>query len=129
MTQGQKNILLVEDEDNIALALEHLIGQRGFALTRAASGPEALAALETSRPDLVVLDVMLPGQSGYEILQIIRESDRLRDTKVLMMTACGGETDRQKGMAIGADAFFTKPFDTRQLTDEICKLLGEGAHG
>ena len=129
MTQGQKNILLVEDEDNIALALEHLIGKRGFALTRAASGPEALAALETSRPDLVVLDVMLPGQSGYEILQIIRESDRLRDTKVLMMTACGGETDRQKGMAIGADAFFTKPFDTRQLTDEICKLLGEGPHG
>ena len=129
MGNESKQVLLVEDEDNIALALEFLIGRRGFGLRRVATGPEALAALEDETPDLVVLDVMLPGRSGYEIMQIIRQSERLRDVKVLMMTASGGEVERRKGLALGADAFFTKPFDTRQLTDEICHLLGEGAHG
>ncbi|MDW4498819.1 response regulator [Sulfitobacter sp. D35] len=129
MSEAPKKVLLVEDEDNIALALEFLIGRRGFGLRRVATGTAALAALDEERPDLVVLDVMLPGRSGYEICQIIRESDALRETKVLMITASGGEVERRKGMALGADAFFTKPFDTRQLTDTICDLLDEGAHG
>lgn len=129
MNAQPKKVLLVEDEDNIALALEFLIARRGFGLKRVANGTDALEALEAERPDLVVLDVMLPGRSGYEIAQIIREREDLRDIKVLMMTASGGEVERQKGLAIGADAFFTKPFDTRQLTDEICSLLGEDVHG
>ncbi len=120
---SQKQVLLVEDEDNIALALEFLIGRKGFGLRRVASGGAAIEALEAERPDLVVLDVMLPEKSGYEICQIIRESDRLRDVKVLMMTARGGEVERRKGMALGADAFFTKPFDTQALTDQIVQLL------
>jgi len=119
----QKQVLLVEDEDNIALALEFLIGRKGFGLTRVASGDAALKALEAAPPDLVVLDVMLPEKSGYEICQHIRQSERLRGVKVLMMTARGGEVERRKGLALGADAFFTKPFDTRELTDEIAHLL------
>ena len=119
----RKKVLLVEDEDNIALALEFLIGRKGFGLKRVASGDAAMAALADERPDLVVLDVMLPEKSGYEICQHIRGDERLRDVKVLMMTARGGEVERRKGLALGADAFFTKPFDTRALTDEIVHLL------
>lgn len=129
MAETPKKVLLVEDEDNIALALEFLIRRRGFDLRRVATGPDALEALEAEIPDLVVLDVMLPGRSGYEIIQIIRDSDRLGHVKVLMMSASGGEVERRKGLALGADRFLTKPFDTRELTDEICTLLGEAVHG
>ena len=129
MVEAAKKVLLVEDEDNIALALEVLITRKGFDLKRVATGPDALMALEEDLPDLVVLDVMLPGRSGYEIIQVIRDSDRLRHVKVLMMSASGGEVERRKGLALGADRFLTKPFDTRELTDEICALLGEAVHG
>lgn len=129
MAETPKKVLLVEDEDNIALALEFLIRRRGFDLKRVSTGPDALEALEEDLPDLVVLDVMLPGRSGYEIIQIIRDSERLRDVKVLMMSASGGEVERRKGLALGADKFLTKPFDTKELTDEICVLLGEAVHG
>lgn len=122
----QRSILLVEDEDNIALALEHLIGREGYRLRRVASGDAALAALSEDRPDLVVLDVMLPGRSGYEICQIIRKDAALCNIKVLMMTAGGGDAERRKGLAVGADAFMTKPFATCDLTARISALLEGG---
>ncbi|NCQ35407.1 response regulator, partial [bacterium] len=90
--------------------LGHLIGRAGYALRRVASGSDALPALAEARPDLVVLDVMLPGRSGYEICQMIRRDASLAGIKVLMITAGGGEMERRKGMAVGADAFMTKPF-------------------
>jgi len=123
----EKTVLLVEDEDNIALALEHLIAKQGYALRRVADGTLAMEAIIEDHPDLVVLDVMLPGRSGYEICQSIRRDDRLAGTKVLMMTARGGEVERRKGMALGADAFLTKPFATSDLTDQIKALLEEGS--
>ncbi|HKL65696.1 MAG TPA: response regulator, partial [Roseovarius sp.] len=83
---SQKSVLLVEDEDNIALALGHLIGRAGYALRRVATGNAALDALAEDRPDLVVLDVMLPERSGYEICQLIRRDAGLADIKVLMIT-------------------------------------------
>ncbi len=129
MTHGKRKILLVEDEDNIALALGFLIERQGFAMTRVASGTDALEALQTDTPDLVVLDIQLPGHSGYEVLQSLREDDRLRDVKVLMMSAAGGEVARKKCFALGADLFMMKPFSTAQLTEEICKLLGESVDG
>ncbi len=125
----KKQILLVEDEDNIALALGFLIERQGFALRRVASGTEALEALKRDTPDLVVLDIQLPGLSGYEVLQSVRETDRTRDINVLMMSAAGGEVARKKCMALGADLFMMKPFSTAQLTEEICKLLGEEVNG
>lgn len=121
----EKSVLLVEDEANIALALTFLIGREGFGLRHVADGEAALAALEADRPDLVVLDVMLPGPSGYEICQHIREDARLRDVKVLVMTAGGGEVERRKACALGADAFLRKPFDTRELTATIRSLLAD----
>jgi len=121
----EKKVLLVEDEDNIALALEHLIARQGYALRRIADGTQAMAAIVEDHPDLVVLDVMLPGSSGYEICQSIRRDSKLADIKVLMMTARGGEVERRKGMALGADDFMTKPFATSDLTNRIKTLLEE----
>ncbi|MET4100967.1 two-component system phosphate regulon response regulator PhoB [Roseovarius sp. MBR-78] len=124
---SQKTVLLVEDEDNIALALGHLIGRAGYGLRRVASGNAALVALAEARPDLVVLDVMLPERSGYEICQMIRRDPALAGVKVLMITASGGEVERRKGLAVGADAFMTKPFAIADLTAQIHALLAEDA--
>lgn len=119
-----KSVLLAEDEDGIAIALEYLIAREGYATRRVADGQSALDALEQAPPDLVVLDVMLPLRSGYEICQIIRRDEALKDVKVLMMTARGGEVERRKGLALGADAFLTKPFATADLKAQIRALLG-----
>lgn len=123
-----KTILLVEDENNIAFALEFLIGRMGHHTLRVADGEAALAALDDQPVDMVVLDVMLPRKSGYEVCQQIRARDDLRDVRVLMMTARGGEVERRKGMALGADAFMIKPFANTELTACIAELLGQDAH-
>lgn len=127
MTDRPKQVLLVEDEDNIAMALEFLINREGFDLRRVSTGEAAMDALDEARPDLVVLDVMLPETSGYEVCQHIRERDDLRDIKVLMMSAAG-DMARRKGLALGADAFFVKPFDTKLLRDEINALLAQSSN-
>ena len=124
---SQKTVLLVEDEDNIALALSHLIGRAGYRLRRVATGNAAIDALAEERPDLVVLDVMLPERSGYEVCQMIRRDPALAGVKVLMITASGGDVERRKGLAVGADAFMTKPFATADLTAQINALLAEEA--
>ena len=124
---SQKSVLLVEDEDNIALALGYLIVRAGYRVRRVATGNAALDALAEGRPDLVVLDVMLPERSGYDICQMIRSDAALAGIKVLMITASGGEVERRKGLAVGADAFMTKPFATADLTAQIHALLAEGA--
>ncbi|ARC87552.1 response regulator transcription factor [Rhodovulum sp. MB263] len=122
---GEKSVLLVEDEDGIALALEFLISRQGYDTRRVTDGDAALRAMEEDRPDLVVLDVMLPERSGYEVCQIMRQNEGLKHVKVLMMTARGGEVERRKGLALGADAFLRKPFATADLTAQIRALLGE----
>lgn len=122
-----KSILVVEDEDNIALALEHLMRREGYALSRVASGAEALPAIARQHPDLVLLDVMLPEVSGYEICQSVRLDPALNDVKILMMTARGNQMERRKGMALGADGFISKPFDVADLKAEVRRLLGDAA--
>jgi two-component system, OmpR family, phosphate regulon response regulator PhoB len=122
-----KTVLLVEDEDSIALALEFLMTREGYALRRVASGTEALAAIAENPPDLVLLDVMLPGATGYEVCQRIRLDPALAGTKILMMTAKGGEVERRKGLALGADAFVAKPFSTAELRVTVRRLLDGAA--
>jgi DNA-binding response OmpR family regulator len=129
LTSEKKKILLVEDEDNIALALEFLISRQGFDLHRVSDGKQALRVLSGDLPDLVVLDLRLPDRSGYEILQHIRNTEPLKVLKVLLMTASGGEIEQRKGLALGADEFMTKPFDTTELTRKICQMLGEEYNG
>jgi len=122
------HVLIVEDEDNIALALSTVLGREGWRLSREADGETAWAAIRDQRPDLVILDVMLPSVSGYEICQRIRLDERLAGTRVLMMTARGAAIERRKGLALGADAFVAKPFDLRDLMGQVRRLL-EGSAG
>ena len=116
-------ILVVEDQDNIALALNYLMQREGYQNDRIANGAEAMARIRETRPDLVLLDVMLPEVSGYEICQGVRLDPTLADVKILMMTARGSVIERQKGMALGADGFISKPFELKELRAEVRRLL------
>jgi DNA-binding response OmpR family regulator len=120
-----KSILLVEDEDGIALALRILLEREGHEVRRAATGPDALAAVRECAPDLVLLDVLLPGCSGHEVCERIRQDPALSEIRIVMMSARSGEMDRRKGLALGADAFVSKPFATADLTATVRRLLDE----
>ncbi len=116
-------VLVVEDEDNIAIALEFLITREGYGHDRVASGAEALPRIRDTRPDLVLLDVMLPEVSGYDICAGIRTDPALSRVKVLMMTARGSALERARGMERGADGFISKPFEVQDLRAEVRRLL------
>lgn len=127
LDKGRKHrVLVVEDEDNIALALDYLMTREGYEHDRVADGDAALPKIRAMHPDLVVLDVMLPGASGYEICQGVRLDPSLHDVKILMMTARGSSIEKRKGLAIGADGFITKPFELKELREEVRRLLGAG---
>lgn len=121
----RRRVLVVEDEDNIAIALDYLMTREGYDHDRVANGGEALGRIRDTHPDLVLLDVMLPEVSGYEICQGVRLDPTLSDVKILMMTARGSSIERKKGMALGADGFITKPFELKELRQEVRRLLGQ----
>lgn len=116
-------ILIVDDEPNIVLSLEFLLEQDGFDVAVARDGEEALAQVAVFRPDLVLLDIMLPRLNGYEVCQKIRETPAWAGVRVLMLSARGRELDVSKGMALGADGYITKPFSTRDLIDQVRRVL------
>jgi two-component system phosphate regulon response regulator PhoB len=124
---SKSQVLVIEDEDNIALALEFLVTREGYAHHRIANGAEALDRILALHPDLILLDVMLPEVSGYEICQSMRLDPSLSDVKILMMTARGSALERRKGLALGADGFISKPFDPKELRTEMRRLLAAGA--
>ena len=124
-TKLRHRILVVEDEDNIAIALDYLMSREGYAHDRVANGGEAMARIRSTRPDLVLLDVMLPEVSGFEICQDIRLDPDLAQVKILMMTARGSAVERRKGLALGADGFISKPFELQELRDEVRRLLAQ----
>ena len=119
-------VLIADDEQNIVMSLEFLMETSGFEVRTASNGEEALAALETFRPDLVLLDVMMPRRNGYEVLQAIRNNPALRDIKIIMLTAKGRDVDVEKGLGLGADAYVTKPFATKELVAKVKEMLGQG---
>jgi DNA-binding response OmpR family regulator len=118
-----KKVLIAEDEPNIVISLEFLLKGAGYEVTVARDGEEALRQVGMLRPDLVVLDIMLPSVSGFEVCRRIRERRESKDTKVLMLTARGLESEIEKGMAAGANAYMTKPFATRELMQTVASLL------
>jgi two-component system, OmpR family, phosphate regulon response regulator PhoB len=118
-----RRVLVVEDDDNIATALEFLITREGYDHFRVASGADALPRIRDTHPDLVLLDVMLPEVSGYEICDGIRTDPALSDVKVLMMTARGSAMERRKGLEHGANGFISKPFEIKDLRAEVRRLL------
>ncbi len=121
-----KRILIADDEPNIVVSLEFLMKREGFDVSTAADGEAALAALASGVPDLVLLDIMLPKMNGFEVCQRIRANPQWNGVKVLMLTAKGRDTEVSKGLALGADAYVTKPFSTKDLVAQIRQLLGLG---
>ncbi|ARC38354.1 DNA-binding response regulator [Paracoccus yeei] len=117
------HILIVEDEDNIAVALEFLLTRAGHSHRRLATGAGALDEMRLNRPDLVLLDIMLPDISGYQIITAMRADPALSGIRVLMMTARGSVVERKKGLELGADGFIAKPFELAELRAEMGRLL------
>lgn len=121
-----KKILIVDDEPNIVISLEFLMQQSGYEVAIARNGEEALEKIASFEPDLVLLDIMLPLLNGFEVCQRIRENPQWNRTKVIMLSAKGREIDVSKGIALGADAYVTKPFSTKDLIAQVQRLLANG---
>ncbi|MCB1917218.1 MAG: response regulator [Rhodocyclaceae bacterium] len=117
-------VLIADDEVNIVISLEFLMKREGFDVFVAKDGEEAVDKIRSERPDLVLLDVMMPKKTGFEVCQEIRADAELAATKILMLTAKGRDTEMAKGLALGADSYMTKPFSTKELVGEVKKLLG-----
>ncbi len=120
-----KRVLIVDDERNIVTALEFLMELNGYEVKTARDGEEALIYVVAFKPELILLDVMLPLRSGFEVLQKIRETVASHDIKIILLTAKGREVEIDKGLALGADAYLTKPFSTKELLAEVHRLLGD----
>ncbi len=119
-----KKILIVDDEPNIVISLEFLMKKEGFQIAVAGDGEEALAKVASFAPDLLLLDVMMPKKSGFEVCEALRADPANSALKIVMLTAKGRETEVAKGLAIGADAYVTKPFSTKDLVVRVKELLG-----
>ena len=118
-----RKILVADDEPNIVISLEYLMKREGYTVLVARDGQEALDMIARDKPDLVLLDAMMPKKSGFEVCQAVRASEELHTTKILMLTAKGRDTDVAKGLALGADAYMTKPFSTRELAQKVAEML------
>jgi DNA-binding response OmpR family regulator len=116
-------ILIVDDEPNIVISLEFLMKKEGFEVAVAADGEEALACVASFAPDLILLDVMMPKKSGFEVCEALRADPGRAGLKIIMLTAKGRDTEMAKGLAIGADAYVTKPFSTKELVDAVKEML------
>jgi DNA-binding response OmpR family regulator len=123
-----RKILIADDEPNIVAAVEFLLQRRGYEVQVARTGEQALQLVEASRPDLVLLDVMMPVKSGYEVCRRLRERPEWRDIRIIMLSAKGRDAEVTKGLALGADAYVTKPFSTRDLMTKINDLLEQEPH-
>jgi len=119
-----KKILIVDDEPNIVISLEFLMKKEGFEVAIANDGDDALAKVDSFNPDLVLLDVMMPRKSGFEVCEALRADPARSGLKIVMLTAKGRDTEVAKGLAIGADAYMTKPFSTKELLAMVKAMLG-----
>ena len=117
-------VLLVDDEPNILLSLKFLMQKEGYEVLVAENGDEAMAIARQRLPDLVILDVMLPSPNGYEVCQAMRADPQLAGLYIMMLTAKSNPAEREKGLAMGADDYVSKPFSNRELVDKVRAVLG-----
>ena len=118
-------ILIVDDEPNIVQSIEFLMQRDGYRTRAAHDGKAALEALRDRPPDLVLLDITIPGHDGYELCQRMRAAPEWRDIPIIMLTARGRHIEREKGMALGANDYITKPFSTQELLRRVRAHLGK----
>jgi DNA-binding response OmpR family regulator len=120
-----KKILIADDEPNIVVSLEFLMKQKGYIVKVVTNGEDALHAVGEFGPDLILLDVMMPRLSGYDVCQKVRENAAWAGIRIIMLSAKGRDVEVNKGMAVGADAYVTKPFSTKDLIAQVAQMLGE----
>ena len=120
-----KEILKVDDEPNVVVPIQFLMEQQGYRVMIAERGEDALDLIYQYKPDLVLLDIMLPGIDGYEVCEIIRLNPNFRKVKIIFLTAKGREEEIAKGLALGADAYITKPYSNAELVAKVKELLEE----
>ena len=118
-----KEILIVDDEPSIVVPVQFLMQQQGYNVLVAEDGHDALDMIYKYQPDLVLLDIMLPGIDGYEVCEIVRLNPKLRDVKIIFLTAKGREVEIAKGLALGADDYITKPFSNAELVAKVKMVL------
>jgi len=118
----RKRVLIAEDEPSIIEALSFILTRENFIVTVEIDGNAALDCLTTNRPDVMILDIMLPGMNGIDVLKRIRSTAELDGLPVIMLTAKGQSQDRQLAMDIGANLFITKPFDNQDVIDAVHRL-------
>ena len=119
------SVLIVEDEPNIVLSVKFLMEGAGFDVRVASNGTQALKEIQTAPPNIVLLDVMLPDRDGYSICETIKANSEWQDIRILMLTAKGRDMDRERGLALGADDYITKPFSTRELVSRVVEVSQE----
>ncbi|TWX69677.1 response regulator [Colwellia demingiae] len=120
-----KTILIADDEKNILISLEFLMKREGYLVVTAHDGQEAIDAISREHPDLVLLDVMMPKKTGFDVCQEVRANPVLKDILILMLTAKGRDTDIAKGLAMGANGYVIKPFSTRELAQKVRDMLDQ----
>jgi DNA-binding response OmpR family regulator len=118
-----KKVLIVDDEPSIIVALQFLMEQNGYETLVAFSGEEAMETIARQHPDLILLDIMLPVVDGFEVCQRVRENSEWKDIRIVLVTALGSEANAAKGLALGADAYITKPFANADLVAKVKELL------
>jgi DNA-binding response OmpR family regulator len=116
-------VLVVDDEPNIALSLEYLMKGQGFDVRVARDGEAALEALRDHLPDVMLLDVMLPKRDGYDVCQTVRANAAWKGVRIIMLTAKGRAIEQEKGLALGADDYITKPFSTREVIERVRQYM------
>jgi DNA-binding response OmpR family regulator len=121
-----RKVLIADDEPNIVISLEYLMKREGHAVLVARDGEQALELIRAERPALVLLDVMMPRKTGVEVCQALRADEATAGIKVLMLTAKGRDTDVAMGLGVGADAYMTKPFSTKELAAKVREMLAGG---
>jgi DNA-binding response OmpR family regulator len=127
VADSKRKVLIVDDEPNIVTALEFLLKRSGYDVRAVSNGEEALATVESYVPDVVLLDVMMPVRSGYDVCQRMRERPEWRHIRIVMLSAKGREAEVSKGLSLGADLYITKPFSTQELIASIDGLFRDDA--
>ena len=122
-TAAMKKILIVDDEPNIVMSLEYTFKKNNFEVFIARDGQEALDILKNQFPDIIILDVMMPLVDGFETLEQIKKNEQLNHCKVIFLSAKNKESDIEKGMSLGADAYLTKPFSIKKVVEQVNELL------
>jgi len=123
--ETKRKVLVADDEPNIVTALEFLLRRAGYDVRAAGNGDETLALVENWQPDVVLMDIMMPVKSGYEVCQRMRSRAEWNHIKIVMVSAKGREAEVNKGLSLGADLYVTKPFSTQELIEQINGLVAE----